>query len=113
VRANTRIPLAAAGLAYTLFAVGCFRLAAVHGYERGVSIGEGCFVLLGAAAFFVAASRSKRRTPAVAVGTLPLVGWFAATPWNSGPPFLVASLIAPCIAISVLTRNSVMHRVRG
>jgi hypothetical protein len=34
----------------------------------------------------------------VVAGTLPLVGWFVATPNNSGPPFLVASLIAPVIA---------------
>jgi hypothetical protein len=34
----------------------------------------------------------------IVAGTLPLVGWFIATPYNSGPPFLVASLIAPVIA---------------
>src|SRR5438552_10734672 len=108
-----RIPLAAAGLVYALFAAGCFRLAVEHGYERGVSIGEGSFVLLGAAAFFVAASRSRLQAAAVvALGTLPLVGWFVATPWNSGPPFLVASLIAPCIAAGVLIRNSVMRTRR-
>jgi hypothetical protein len=112
VKANTRVPLAAAGLVYTLFAVGCFRLALAHGYERGVSIGEGSFVLLGALAFFVAASRSTWRAAAVAVGTLPL-GWFVATPWNSGPPFLVASLIAPCIAVAVLTRHSVASTRQG
>lgn len=109
MKAKTRIPLAAAGLAYALFAVGCFRLAVEHGYERGVSIGEGLFVLLGAAAFFVSAFRSKWRAAAVALGTLPLVGWFLATPWNSGPPFLVASLIAPSIAACVLMRNSVVR----
>jgi hypothetical protein len=100
--------LAAAGLVYALFAAGCLRLAIEHGYERGVSIGEGSFVLLGAAAFFVAASRSKRQASAVAIGTLPLVGWFVATPWNSGPPFLVASLVAPCAAAAVLLRNAVL-----
>ena len=105
----TRVLLAAAGLVYALFAAGCFRLAAEHGYERGVSIGEGLFVLLGAAALFVSAFRSKWRASAVALGTLPLVGWFLATPWNSGPPFLVASLIAPCIAACVLMRNRVMR----
>src|SRR5207248_3386465 len=68
-RSKTRIPLAMAGLVYALFAAGCFRLAVEHGYERGVSIGEGSFVLLGAAAFFVAASRSKWQAAAVAVGT--------------------------------------------
>jgi hypothetical protein len=38
----------------------------------------------------------------VAIGTLPLVGWFLATPWNSGPPFLIASVFAPCIALAAL-----------
>lgn len=107
-----RLPLVAAGLVYALFAAGCFRLAVEHGYERGVSIGEGSFVLLGAAAFFVAASRAGWQAPAVALGTLPLVGWFVATPWNSGPPFLVASLIAPCVAAGVLIRSSIMRTRR-
>jgi hypothetical protein len=80
VKPTTRIPLATAGLVYALFAAGCFRLAEKHGYERGVSIGEGSFVLLGAAAFFFSASRSKWPASAVALGTLPLVGWFLATP---------------------------------
>lgn len=101
----TRISLAAAGLLYALFAAECFRLAVEHGWERGVSMGEGSFVLVGAAAFCVAASRSRCHAPAVALGTLPLVGWFVATPWNSGRPFLVVSLIAPCIAACVLIRN--------
>jgi len=108
VEPKTRIPLAAAGLVYALFASGCFRLAVEHGYERGVSIGEGSFVLLGAAAFFVAASRSKWQASTVAIGTLPLVGWFVATPWNSGSPFLVASLVAPCVAAGVLIRNAIV-----
>src|SRR3954468_17601506 len=107
---KTRIPLAAAGLVYALFAAGCFRLAAEHGYERGVSIGEGSFALLGAVAFFVAASRSRWQGAAVALGTLPLVGWFVATPWNAGPPFLVASLIAPCTAVGVLTWSTSARR---
>jgi hypothetical protein len=111
-KATTRIPLAAAGLVYALFAAGCFRLAIEHGDERGVSIGEGAFVLLGAAAFFVAATRSRWHAPAVVIGTLPLVGWFLATPSNSGPPFLVASLISPCIAAGVLVRSGVMRTRR-
>jgi len=45
--------------------------------------------------------------------TLPLVGWFLATPWNSGPPFLAASLLAPCIAVGVMVRNSVMRARRA
>jgi len=91
VKPKTRIPLAAVGLVYVLFAAGCLRLAVEHSYERGVSIGEGSFVLFGAAAFFFAASRSSRQASAVAVGTLPLVGWFVATPWNSGQPSLRSS----------------------
>jgi hypothetical protein len=113
VKPTTRIPLAAAGLVYALFAAGCFRLAAKHGYERGVSVGEGSFVLLGAAALFFSAARSRWQASVVALGTLPLVGWFLATPWNSGPPFLVASLIAPCIAAAVLLRRSVMRTRRA
>ena len=113
MKPKTRLPLAVAGLVYALFAAGCFRLAVEHRYERGVSIGEGSFVLLGAAAFFVAASRSRWQAATVALGTLPLVGWFVATPWNSGPPFLVASLIAPCVAAGFLARNSVMRTGRA
>jgi hypothetical protein len=113
MKPTTRIPLAMAGLVYALFAAGCFRLAVEHSFERGVSIGEGSFVLLGAAAFFVAASRSKWQASAVTLGTVPLVGWFLATPWNSGPPFLVASLIPPCLASGVLIRNSVMRTRRA
>ena len=107
-----RLPLVAAGLVYALFAAGCFRLAVEHGYERGVSIGEGSFVLLGAAAFFVAASRSGWQASAVALGTLPLVGWFIATPWNSGPQFLVASLIAPCFAAGFVIRSRIRRTSR-
>ena len=110
MKLRTRIPLSAAGLVYALFAAGCFRLAVEHGYERRVSMGEGSFVLLGAAGLFVAASRVRRPAAAVALGTVPLVGWFLATPWNSGPPFLIASLIAPCLAVGGLARNSVVTR---
>jgi len=105
VNRATRITLAAAGSVYALFAAGCFRLAVEHGHEQAVSIGEGLFVLLGAVGLFVAAAGSRWKAAAVACGTLPLVGWFAATPWNSGPPFLVASLFAPCLACAVLTRQ--------
>jgi hypothetical protein len=113
VKRKTRIPLAAAGFVYALFAAACFRLAAEHGYERAVSVGEGLFVLLGAAGFFVAASRSRWQAAVVATGTLPLVGWFVATSWNSGPPFLIASLIAPCIASAALLRNSFVRTKRA
>src|SRR4051812_29741154 len=97
--------LVAAGLVYALFAAACFRLAVEHGYERAVSVGEGSFVLLGATGLFLAASRSSWQAAAVALGTLPLVGWFVATSWNSGPPFLAASLVAPAVASAVLVRD--------
>jgi hypothetical protein len=104
--------LAAAGFVYALFAAGCFRLAVEHGYERAVSVGEGSFVLLGAVGLFVAASRSSWRAAAVTLATLPLVGWFLATPWNSGPPFLFASLVAPCIACVALACNGLVRTHR-
>jgi hypothetical protein len=105
VKLATHITLAATGFVYAVFAVACFRLAIEHGYERAVSIGEGSFALLGAAGC-IAATQSSWRAAAVAVGTFPLVVWFLATSWNSGPPFLIASLIAPCIALTVLVRTS-------
>ena len=67
-------------------------------------------MLLGAAGFLVAAARARRQAAAVVLGTLPLVGWFLATPWNSRPPFLIASLVAPCLAVGVLARNSAMTK---
>jgi hypothetical protein len=101
-----------AGVVYALFAAGCFRLAVEHGYERAVSVGEGSFVLLGAAGFFRRRVSGEVAAAAMALATLPLVGWFVATPWNSGPPFLVASLIAPCIACVVLARDSFVRTKR-
>lgn len=94
--------LGVGGVVYALFAAACFRLAVIHGYERGISVGEGMFTLVGAAALFAAVMRPRGRAAIVVLGTVPLVGWFAATPWNSGPPFLVASLVAPAIAVAAL-----------
>jgi hypothetical protein len=108
VKRTTQIPLAAAALVYAFFAAACFRLALEHGYERAVSVGEGSFALLGAAGF-VAASRSRWQAAAVAIGTLPLVGWFLATSWNSGPPFLIASLFAPCIALAAMMCDGIVR----
>jgi hypothetical protein len=101
MRWKERVLCLAAGVVYAFFAASCFRLAVVNDDEVRVSVGEGMFTLIGAAAFFAAAARSRRRAAIVFVGTVPLVGWFLATPWNSGPPFLVASLIAPAIAVAV------------
>jgi hypothetical protein len=98
VKRQAVVPLVIGGVIYTLFAAACFRLAAVHDYEMGVSVGEGLFTLVGAVALFAAALQPGRRAIVVVLGTLPLVGWFIATPWNSGPPFLVASILAPAIA---------------
>jgi hypothetical protein len=76
-----------------------------------VSVGEGSFAVVGAVGF-LAAFLSRWQAATVAIGTLPLVGWFLATSWNSGPPFLIASLIAPCIASAVLVNNFVrMKRI--
>jgi hypothetical protein len=98
--------LIATGVVYALFAAACFRLAVVYDDEVAVSAGEGVFTLVGAAAFFAAALRPRRQAVIVALGTLPLVGWFAATPWNSGPPFLIASAIAPAIAATAVLRRA-------
>jgi hypothetical protein len=97
--------LVAAGVVYLLFAVSCFRLAVVYDDEVAVSIGEGLFTLVGAVALFAAAVQPRWRALIAGLGTLPLVGWFAATPWNSGPPFLIASTVAPAVAaIALLCR---------
>jgi hypothetical protein len=95
-----------------VFAAACFRLAIEHGYERGVSLGEGSFVLLGAAGLLAAAVRARSQAAIVAVATLPLVGWFLATPWNSGPPFLLASLVAPSFACLALARATLARTER-
>ena len=104
--------LVCGGVIYVLFAAACFRLAAIHDYEAAVSLGEGMFTLLGATALFAAVARPRARSLIVVVGTAPLVGWFIATPWNSGPPFLVASLVAPVIAIAAVGRRRQL-RIRG
>jgi hypothetical protein len=98
----SNLVLVLGGVIYALFALSCFRLAVIHGYERGISVGEGMFTLVGAAALFVALTRPRWLAAIVVLGTAPLVGWFVATPWNSGPPFLVASLVAPAIAAAAL-----------
>jgi hypothetical protein len=93
-----RIPIAIGAVIYVLFAVSCFRLAWIYGDDRGLSIGEGLFTLLGGVTLVGVLFAPRWRAPLVFAGTVPLAGWFIATPYNSGPPFLVASLIAPAIA---------------
>ena len=109
MRRRTRVSLGAAGIVYAIFAAACFRLAIAHGYERGVSLGEGSFVLLGAVGLFAAAMRTRSQAAIAAVATLPLVGWFLVTPWNSGPPFLLASLVAPAVACLALARTTLVR----
>lgn len=89
---------------YLAFAVSNVRLAVVYDDDVALSLGEALFTLVGAVAFFAAALRPTHGALIVLLGTLPLVGWFAATPWNSGPPFLIASLVAPVLAAATLLR---------
>ena len=92
-----RFLIAFGALIYVIFSVSCFRLLWVDpGW--GLAVGEGLFTLLGGLALGAALFVERRRPLLIVAGTLPLVGWFIATPYNSGPPFLVASLIAPVIA---------------
>ena len=95
--------LAAVGIIYAFFAASCFRLALVNSNEVTISVGEGLFTLVGALALLTAAARGRDWALIVLVGTVPLVCWFIATPWNSGPPFLVVSLVMPMLALLSLT----------
>src|ERR1044072_6401952 len=91
--------LAAVGIIYAFFAASCFRLALVNSNEVTISVGEGLFTLVGALAVLTAAARGRDWALIVLVGTVPLVCWFIATPWNSGPPFLVVSLGMAMLAL--------------
>jgi len=105
VKRQATVALVVGGAIYAVFAVACIHLAVVHDYEAGVSIGEGIFTAVGAAALFAALARPRRRALIVVIGTVPLVGWFAATPWNSGPPFLIAAIVAPALATLAFLRQ--------
>src|SRR4051812_49502723 len=89
-----------AAVVYLLFAGACFHLIG-RDDAPGLALGEGLFTLLGGLALLAATLASGRRWTIALVGTLPLVGWFVATPYNSGPPFLIASLIVPATAVTV------------
>jgi hypothetical protein len=91
-----RLAPASAGLVYLFFAGACFHL-----IGRDDALGEGLFTLLGAFGLAAAVVSRRRRWVIALAGTLPLVGWFIATPYNSGPPFLIASLIVPAVAVIV------------
>ena len=95
-----RLAPAAAGLVYLLFAGACFHLIG-RDDAPGLALGEGLFTLLGALGLAAAVVAHSRRWVIVLATTLPLVGWFIATPYNSGPPFLIASLIVPAVAVTV------------
>lgn len=112
MKRQVTVPLVIGGLVYALFAAACFHLAVIHDYEAGISVGEGVFTLVGAAALFAAAVRPRWWAAMVVLGTVPLVGWFVATPWNSGPPFLVASLVAPATAAAAFLRQKQL-RIRA
>ena len=81
------VALLVGGVIYALFAASCFRLAAIHDYEAGISVGEGMFTLLGAAALFAAMTLSGRRALIVALGTVPLVGCSRQRPGTPGLSF--------------------------
>ena len=95
-----RLAPAAAGLVYLLFAGACFHLIG-RDDAPGLALGEGLFTLLGALGLAAAVVARSRRWVIALATTLPLVGWFIATPYNSGPPFLIASLIVPAVAVTV------------
>jgi hypothetical protein len=95
-----RLAPAAAGLVYLVFAVACFHLIG-RDDAPGLALGEGLFTLLGALGLAAAVVARRWRWMIALVATLPLVGWFIATPYNSGPPFLIASLIVPAAAVTV------------
>ena len=95
-----RLAPAAAGLVYLLFAGACFNLIG-RDDAPGLALGEGLFTLLGALGLGAAVVARRWRWVIALGATLPLVGWFVATPYNSGPPFLVASLIVPAAAVTI------------
>jgi hypothetical protein len=94
-----RLAPAGAALIYLLFAVACFHLIG-RDDAPGLALGEGLFTMLGAVGLAVAVVARRWRWAIALAATLPLVGWFVATPYNSGPPFLVASLIVPTAALT-------------
>jgi hypothetical protein len=95
-----RIAPAAASLVYLLFAGACFHLIG-RDDAPGLALGEGLFTLLGALGLAAAVVARRWRCVIALAATLPLVGWFIATPYNSGPPFLIASMIVPAVAVTV------------
>jgi hypothetical protein len=97
-----RLAPAAAGLVYLFFAIACFHLIG-RDDAPGLALGEGLFTLVGALGLAAAVVWRRRRWVIALAATLPLVGWFLATPYNSGPPFLIASLVVPVVALTAGT----------
>ena len=95
-----RLAPAAAGLVYLLFAGACFHLIG-RDDAPGLALGEGSSRSSARSGSPPRSSPASRRWVIALAATLPLVGWFIATPYNSGPPFLIASLIVPAVAVTV------------
>src|SRR3954453_6345604 len=94
-----------AALVSLLFAGACFHLIG-RDNAPGLALGEGLFTLVGGVALAWGIFDERRRALIVLAGTVPLVGWFVATPYNSGPPFLIASLIVPGAAVLAGVRRA-------
>ena len=97
-----RLAPAAAGVVYLFFAVACFHLIG-RDDAPGLALGEGLFTRVGALGLAAAVVRRRRRWAIALAATLPLVGWFIATGDHSGPPFLIASLVVPVVALTAGT----------
>jgi hypothetical protein len=100
-----RGPTIVAAVVYLLFAGACFHLIG-RDNAPGLALGEGLFTLFGGLALVWGVFDPRRAPAVVLAGTVPLVGWFIATPYNSGPPFLVASVVVPAAACVVGVRRA-------
>src|SRR4051794_9058202 len=94
-----------AAVIYLLFAVACFRLIWVD-EAWDLALGEGLFTLLAGAGLLWATFGRRWRALAAFAAGVPLVVWFAETPFNSGPPFLYASLVVPAAALACMAAAS-------
>src|SRR3954447_6269609 len=98
----------ASGLAaaiYILFAVACFRLIWVD-EAWDLALGEGLFTLLAGIGLLWATFGRRWRALAAFAAGVPLVVWFVETPFNSGRPFLYASLVVPAAALASMAAAS-------
>src|SRR3954467_15725534 len=90
-----------AAVIYLLFAVACFRLIWIDD-AWDLALGEGFFTLLAGAGLLWATFGRRWRAVAAFLAGIPLVVWFVETPFNSGPPFLYASLVVPAVSLAVV-----------